>query len=189
MRQIRWDAEAAIFWTELEVLSPEGVSMIVLTGMHPTEFGAVTIYCQDTKSHFDEFGPTFEAVIGSVKVDTQFRYRERSLFERAAESITLPALIGSGCAFALYGILLRRRRAKRNSPDYVSVRSSGAVWKIVLGFVLVFGHLSSLMHALDGDGWLQTSAEAQGYWFAWGLFVTIGLLLLYSAAAALHSKS
>jgi len=157
--------------------------------MHPTQFGAIHVFCYSSKSDFEELGPTLKAVISSVNVDAQFRYGERSLFARAAASITIPAVIGSGCAIAGLLLLRRGRKGKPNAPDGERVvRSSGAVWKIPLGLLLAIGHVSTLVHALDGDGWLQTTAEAQGYWFAWGLSFSVGLLLIYSGGRGLRTR-
>ena len=98
-----------------------------------------------TEPDFERLDPTFRAVISSVKLEAPFPYRERSLFARAMASITVPALFGSGCTIGGLWVFRRRRKTERIALAGERVSSSGATWKIALGLLLAFGHVSTLL--------------------------------------------
>ena len=54
-----------------------------------------------------------------------------------------------------------------------------ALWKIPLGVLLLIIQVNLLREAMAGDGWLQMSAEAVGYWVVWLCMVWLALFLLY----------
>jgi hypothetical protein len=142
-----------------------------------------------TEPDFERLDPTFRAVISSVKLEAPFPYRERSLFARAMASITVPALFGSGCTI---GALLGIPPTSQDGTDRLSLRKSEFVGCHMEDRSRIASCFRSrqhaFMHALGGDGWLQTTAEPQGYWFAWGLFFRMGLFLIYSGSRGLRAK-
>jgi len=181
VENLRWDSATEILWQQTRVVDPNGNPVTIQAGMLPTGFGSISVNCYSTQSEFESLAPVFTEVIRSVAIDPQFRYNHRRMSARVADSMLLPSLIG--CVCTLFIVWLVRRwhkiRLARTPPGKVR---SGAAWKVPLGLILLLGHISSLTQALDGDGWLQSSDEAQGYWFEWGAMVTLALFLLCSAA-------
>jgi hypothetical protein len=58
------------------------------------------------------------------------------------------------------------------------VHRSGAVWKLPVGVAILLSNVSTLLRALGGDGWLQSTDEAQGYWMFWGFLVSLAMFLI-----------
>jgi hypothetical protein len=178
--KMSWDSKARIAWVPVGFSDERGQPMAGLAGLHPTELGVIQVNCYATQSDFERIAPTFVAIIASVKIDEAIKYRKRSALGTVTDSTLVPALFGGifGIVLVLAIHGLRAWRHRVNEVVKPRTRESylvGAAWKVALGVVLLLSQANTLLKALKGDGWLQSTAESAGYWGVWGLIISLAL--------------
>ena len=174
--KLTWDPKTRMAWMRAQLTSPDGIPVAALLGAKPTEIGSIQVNCYSRQSDFELLAGMFEAIIASVNVDDPFEYHERSLGARAVESISGPAVIGLfiGAIAVLVVVVARRPRTDSTPP----IKTRRGVWMLPVGVLFLFAAWRTLAGALGGDGWLQSTYEAQGYWGFWGFSISIGLSLI-----------
>jgi hypothetical protein len=186
-----WDPKAQIGWMRMQPTEKDGRPMTGLAGLHPTEAGAIKVDCYDYESEFGQFAPTFSAIITSVKIDEQFRYHARSALSRAVELVPVPALTGLvvGGAALLMARALRRRRPGTTRPRGGRAPFLIAVWKLLLGALLLFAQANIVRNALAGNGGLQAGTDSQVHWFVWGLMMYPMVYMIYFGSRDLLGRA
>jgi hypothetical protein len=179
--KMAWDPDARILWARIAFHVEDGTSVAGLAGMRPTEEGALQVNCYAPAATFEQFSPTFASIISSATVSGPLKYQERSLATRIVNAVAVPSLIGVILG-ALIGVLIHAivlsRRRKREAAGLPRTRSLIApAWKLAAGGLILLGWAN--VQDVRGGSWLQSSAEAAGYWGGKGVMLALAIYLVF----------
>jgi len=113
--KLAYDPITKIAWLRMQVTGDEGETIQGLSGIHPTNVGAIQVNCYASAGTLEKYAPLFSEIITSVQVDDEWKYRERSALGRAADGLGelgTSAVTGAvgGMAVAVVARLLRKRK-------------------------------------------------------------------------------
>jgi hypothetical protein len=112
--KLAYDPVRQIAWLRMQVTGDEGELIHGLTGIHPTNVGAIQVNCYSSADTLEKYAPLFSEIITSVQVDDGWKYRERSALGRAIGSLDeLGTSAVTGAVGGIAAVLVARFLKKR----------------------------------------------------------------------------
>jgi hypothetical protein len=112
--KLAYDPIRQIAWLRMQFTGDEGETIQGLSGIHPTNVGAIQVNCYASTVTLEKYAPLFSEIITSVQVDEELKYRERSALGRAIGSFgELGTSAVTGAVGGIACILLTRFLRKR----------------------------------------------------------------------------
>jgi hypothetical protein len=115
--KLAYDPIRQIAWLRMQVTGDEGETIQVLSGIHPTNVGAIQVNCYASTATLEKYAPLFSEIITSVRVDDEWKYRERSALGRAVGSLgdlgtsAVTGAVGGVAALVVARFLRKRKQA------------------------------------------------------------------------------
>ncbi len=121
--KLAYDPIRQIAWLRMQVTGDEGETIQGLSGIHPTNVGAIQANCYASAATFEKYAPLFSEIITSVQVDEEWKYRERSALGRAVGSLGelgTSAMTGAvGGIAAVLAVRFMRKRKQAGQTAHI----------------------------------------------------------------------
>lgn len=75
--KLTYDPAKRIAWLRMQFTGEDG-EMQALSGLHPTKAGSIQVHGYSFGLEMEKYGPLFSEIISSVKIDDEWKYRDRS---------------------------------------------------------------------------------------------------------------